>query len=119
MSKFELFLLAIAASSALAALPAAAQTGAAVAAQGADSSVSFGYPVGAASLAGHRGGDLGIASSNLSGVTTGNSASDVTTGTNNISAGSFGNSVGIMPVVQNTGANVLIQNAVTVNLQVK
>ena len=122
MSHLKLSLLALATASCLAALPAAAQTNrvsAAPSAAGADSSVSFGYPVGAKSLDAHRGGDIGVADSKLSGMTAGNSASQVITGTNTISADSFSNSAGIPVVVQNSGANVLIQNAVTVNLQMK
>ncbi|WHZ12905.1 MAG: hypothetical protein OJF60_003346 [Burkholderiaceae bacterium] len=119
MRHYKLTFLALAASSCLATLPAAAQTGGASAPRGADSSVSFGYPVGTQSLEVHRGGDIGVASSTLAGTTANNSATDVITGTNSISAGSFSNSAGIPVVVQNSGANVLIQNAVTVNLQMK
>lgn|SRR5574337_1943027 len=119
MSHYKLSLLALAASSCMAVLPAAAQTGAAAPANGADSSVSFGYPVGTQSLDTHRGGDIGVANSTLAGTTANNTAQDVATGTNAISAGSFANSAGIPVVVQNSGANVLIQNAVTVNLQMK
>lgn len=56
---------------------------------------------------------------NLSGVVTGNSAVNVVTGSNNIDAGSFANMQGIPVVIQNSGANVLIQNATIVNLQFK
>jgi hypothetical protein len=53
----------------------------------------------------------------LTGTTASNTANNVQTGTNSISAGSFANLNGIPIVVQNTGANVLIQNAVILNLQ--
>lgn len=96
--------------------PAAAQTSASV---GAASAVSFGYPVSANALASHRGGDLVLADTKLSGVTAGNSADQVVTGTNAIGGGSFANLNGIPVVIQNTGANVLIQNAVVLNLQMK
>jgi len=46
-----------------------------------------------------------------------NSARNVTTGDNNISAGSFANMSGLPTVIQNSGANVLIQNATILNLQ--
>ena len=53
----------------------------------------------------------------LSGTTANNTAVNVATGTNAISAGSFSNMSGLPIVIQNTGANVLIQNAVILNLQ--
>jgi hypothetical protein len=53
----------------------------------------------------------------LAGTTAGNTAIDVATGTNTISAGAFSNMSGLPLVVQNSGANVLIQNAVILNLQ--
>jgi hypothetical protein len=56
---------------------------------------------------------------NLSGVVTGNSAYNVVTGTNTIDSGAFANMSGIPVVIQNSGANVLIQNATIVNLQFK
>ncbi len=56
---------------------------------------------------------------NLGGVVTGNSAVNVVTGTNTIDAGAFANMSGIPVVIQNSGANVLIQNATIVNLQFK
>jgi hypothetical protein len=53
----------------------------------------------------------------LRGVTANNSARNVTTGDNSISAGSFANMSGLPTVIQNSGANVLIQNATILNLQ--
>jgi hypothetical protein len=41
------------------------------------------------------------------------------TGSNSIAAGSFANMSGLPLVVQNSGANVLIQNAVIINLQMQ
>lgn len=107
------------ASSALVAMPVAAQKSEAGKIQGASSAVSFGYPVSANALASHRGGDLTLTDTKLSGVTSGNSADQVVTGTNGIGGGSFANLNGIPVVIQNTGANVLIQNAVVLNLQMK
>lgn len=40
-------------------------------------------------------------------------------GTNTITQGAFGNVSGLPIVVQNTGANVLIQNAVILNVQMQ
>jgi len=53
----------------------------------------------------------------LAGTTADNSAYQVSTGSNAITSGSFANMSGIPVVIQNTGANVLIQNAVILNLQ--
>jgi hypothetical protein len=55
----------------------------------------------------------------LTGSVDGNTANHVNTGSNLIQQGSFANMAGIPIVVQNTGANVLIQNATTINLQLK
>ena len=46
-----------------------------------------------------------------------NVADDALTGNNSVTAGSFANSSGISTVIQNTGANVLIQNAMIVNVK--
>jgi len=56
---------------------------------------------------------------NLNGMVTGNAAVNVMTGSNSIDTGSFANMSGIPVVIQNSGANVLIQNATIVNLQFK
>jgi hypothetical protein len=53
----------------------------------------------------------------LNGDVAQNSAVNVNTGSNTIDAGSFANMSGIPVVIQNSGANVLIQNATVVNLQ--
>jgi hypothetical protein len=78
----------------------------------------FDKPVAATKLAGFRGGTEVVSSDmRLSGTTASNTATNVATGTNAISAGSFSNMSGLPIVIQNTGANVLIQNAVILNLQ--
>jgi hypothetical protein len=70
-----------------------------------------------------RGGSDALASDSiasdtrLQGATTGNSATHVVTGHNVIQSGSFANAAGVPVVIQNSGANVLIQNATVVNLQ--
>lgn len=65
-----------------------------------------------------RGGSDAVASdTRLQGATTGNSATNVVTGHNVIQSGSFANAAGVPVVIQNSGANVLIQNATVVNLQ--
>jgi hypothetical protein len=53
----------------------------------------------------------------LNGDVAQNSAVNVNTGSNTIDAGSFANMSGIPVVIQNSGANVLIQNATVINLQ--
>lgn len=69
-------------------------------------------------LAGQRGGNANVRNDMvLTGTTADNTAQHVNTGNNAISAGSFANMSGIPVVIQNSGANVLIQNAVILNLQ--
>jgi len=55
----------------------------------------------------------------LSGTTSNNTTNQVVTGSNVITAGSFANMSGIPLVVQNSGANVLIQNAIIVNVKME
>ena len=79
----------------------------------------FGRPVGSASLAQLRGGtEVANSDMRLAGTTAGNSAFNVATGNNAISAGAFANMSGFPVVIQNSGANVLIQNAMILNLQI-
>ncbi|MGF1724666.1 carbon storage regulator [Photobacterium nomapromontoriensis] len=59
------------------------------------------------------------ASSDMYGDVAGNGAYNNTTGDNIIDAGSLSNSSGVFNIVQNTGNNVLIQNATVVNLTLK
>ncbi len=67
-----------------------------------------------------RGGADAIASdTRLQGSVGNNSASHMTTGANRIETGSFTGAVGLPVVIQNSGANVLIQNATVINLQLK
>lgn len=78
----------------------------------------FDKPVAVTSLDKYRGGsDLVQNDMKLIGTTAGNNATDVSTGSNVISAGSFSNMSGLPLVIQNSGANVLIQNAVILHLQ--
>ena len=55
----------------------------------------------------------------LKGVVANNQAVNVATGNNAITDGSFSGAAGVPMVVQNSGNNVLIQNATIVNVQVK
>lgn len=79
-------------------------------------------PGGAASpgeLDGMRGAGAGSADATLSGTLAGNAAAQVATGSNVIQSGSFANASGLPVVIQNSGANVLIQNATVINLELK
>lgn len=101
-------------------LGAASLTGAAHA-QTATVSAPSGFvapAVDAATLAGQRGGKTLVRNDmTLTGTTADNTARHVNTGNNAISAGAFANMSGMPVVIQNSGANVLIQNAVILNLQ--
>ncbi len=66
-----------------------------------------------------RGGDAAMSGeANLSGIVSNNSAINVVTGSNLIDS-SFNNASGLPMVIQNSGANVLIQNATVINLQLR
>jgi hypothetical protein len=55
----------------------------------------------------------------LNGAVAGNSAVNVFTGANSINSGSFSNASGLPVAIQNSGANVLIQNATIINIQMQ
>ena len=81
-------------------------------------SVGFGSAVDPGGLDASRGGtDTVTSNMTLSGTTANNNADHVVTGTNSISGGAFSNLNGIPIVIQNSGANVLIQNATIINLK--
>jgi hypothetical protein len=96
-----------------------AQSASGFAPQDPSTSDLFQRPVALETLERLRGGTAVHNDMDLSGVTSGNSAFQVQTGNNTIDAGSFANMSGIPVVIQNSGANVLIQNATIVNLQMK
>lgn len=81
----------------------------------------LGHAVSADRLDGYRGGtqDLyqTVNDARLSGTVSDNAAVNVATGSNIVRDGSFANASGIPTVIQNSGANVLIQNATIVNVQ--
>ena len=80
----------------------------------------LGRAAGASALDQARGGTETISNeARLSGFVTGNSASYVSTGANTIDGAAFANASGIPIVIQNSGANVLIQNATIINLQLR
>ena len=76
-------------------------------------------PMTSDALASRRGGEGVFNDNQLKGVVSNNSASNLTTGTNTISEGAFAGAVGLPTVIQNSGNNVLIQNATIVNVQLK
>ena len=72
-------------------------------------------------LAISRGGaelDITLNEAKASGVVSGNQASNLTTGNNYVND-SFAGASGFSTVVQNSGNNVLIQNATVINLRVQ
>ena len=80
----------------------------------------LGTPISRSRLDGHRGGfDAATSDMQLSGSVAGNSAVNVVTGGNYVSDGAFTNASGFPTVIQNSGSNVLIQNATIVNLQMQ
>jgi hypothetical protein len=71
-------------------------------------------------LAGQRGKALiPTNTNNLDGAVYDNTANDLVTGYNLISDGSLTNNAGMNTVIQNSGNNVLIQNAVILNIQMQ
>lgn len=80
----------------------------------------WGAPAQHAKLARARGGaDTVSNDAQLGATVSNNTATNVSSGNNVINGGSFANAAGLPMVIQNTGANVLIQNATVINLQLK
>lgn len=80
----------------------------------------FGTPKTRKDLTSYRGGfDLVKNDMQLTGTVANNAATNVVTGSNYITDGAFTNSAGFPTVIQNSGSNVLIQNATIVNLQMQ
>lgn len=103
-------------SAATASASTSSATGSATAAQPA-SQDGFGVAMTNDQLDEHRGGDALIGQNYLTGSVASNSAYKVETGSNSISEGSFASASGLPTVIQNTGANVLIQNATVLNVR--
>jgi hypothetical protein len=76
----------------------------------------FGLALDASQLNEHRGGDIQVGKNTLTGAVSDDVAYKVVTGSNSINDGSFSNTNGLSTVIQNTGANVLIQNATVLNV---
>ena len=78
----------------------------------------LGLPLSNRDLAGLRGGfDTVNNDMQLSGSVANNSAAHVVSGNNYIAGGSFSNMTGLPISVQNSGSNVLIQNATIINVK--
>lgn len=81
----------------------------------------MGQPIQSDALGRLRGGDSNVTNVtndiDVDGDVSGNSADNIVSGTNIVSGGAFGNAAGISTVIQNSGSNVLIQNAMIVNVR--
>lgn len=77
----------------------------------------FGQPVDPGALGALRGGyDAAENSIDVDGTVDGNTANGVIAGANTISDGAFAHASGLSTVIQNSGSNVLIQNAMIVKV---
>ncbi len=79
----------------------------------------IGRPIDADALGELRGGDDNTVDNDIrvDGHVSDNSAENIFSGANLIDGGAFGNAAGVSTVIQNSGSNVLIQNAMIVNVQ--
>lgn len=88
-----------------------------------DSAAGIGTALDPAALEGYRGGSEAFTTytntMNVDGTVSNSTAVDIASGTNAVAGGAFTNTAGIPTVIQNSGSNVLIQNALIVNLQFK
>lgn len=80
---------------------------------------AFGVPVTAVALGSARGGTDVFNDMKLKGVVADNQAANLSTGGNVIADGAFSGASGLPMVIQNSGNNVLIQNATIVNVQLQ
>ncbi|WP_205746858.1 hypothetical protein [Duganella callida] len=68
----------------------------------------------------HAGSDTGVNNAmQLDGTVGGNTSAYVVSGANSISSGAFSNASGLPVAIQNSGSNVLIQNATIINIQMQ
>lgn len=85
-----------------------------------DTVAGFGAPLDSGQLEDYRGGfDQVNNNMQLSGTVADNSAVKVMSGNNSIADGAFTNASGFPIVIQNSGSNVLIQNATIINVQLQ
>jgi hypothetical protein len=67
----------------------------------------------------HAGADTVSNDMRVNGTVSGNSTTDVVSGANIISSGAFSNASGLPVAIQNSGSNVLIQNATIINIHMQ
>jgi len=79
----------------------------------------LGESVDSATLEKLSGGTLIVQNTNLTGTVSDNSADHLTTGDNTITGGSVAGATGFPTIIQNSGNNVLIQNATVLNVEFK
>ena len=101
------------------AAPAAAATAVPADASTTPGGLLGGHPIAMQELDARRGGTNAHNDMRLDGMVGSNHASNLVTGANTISSGAFAGSAGLPMVIQNSGNNVLIQNATIVNVQIK
>lgn len=77
----------------------------------------MGPSIAAENLDQYRGGTAITSEAVSNGLLQDATATNVATGNNSIAHGAFANSFGLPIVIQNSGANVLIQNSTIVNVQ--
>jgi hypothetical protein len=88
--------------------------------EGAAAANDLGQGVDNSTLAGMSGGtELVLQNTNLTGTVSNDSASHVYSGDNIINGNAFAGEAGVPVVIQNSGSNVLIQNATVLNVQFK
>ncbi|QNK03645.1 hypothetical protein H8F01_02215 [Dyella telluris] len=72
-----------------------------------------------ATLDGLSGGTLVVQNTTLTGTVSNDTADHVISGANVITGGAFSGEAGIPMVIQNSGSNVLIQNATVISVEFK
>ena len=77
----------------------------------------WGQPLAGPQLQAYRGGAAVHNDMTLSGQVSDNTAVQVSSGSNLIGVGAFAQASGLPTVIQNSGSNVLIQNATIINVQ--
>lgn len=81
------------------------------------SPAEFAAPIAADVLEQYRGGSIIKSEAISNGLLQDATATNIVTGNNSIADGAFANVLGLPIVIQNSGANVLIQNSTIVNVQ--
>ena len=67
----------------------------------------------------HAGTDTVSNDMRVNGTVSGNTTTEVVSGVNTISSGAFSNASGLPVAIQNSGSNVLIQNATIINIHMQ